>query len=56
MSSNKKYCCKVFDTGVEEGVFHWDGETWDIDSYDIVDDYPINFCPNCGTKVDFTDE
>lgn len=49
----KTFCCDKFKEAVNEGVimFFESSGRYEIDGYDVMGDYPVNFCMNCGKKV-----
>lgn len=48
-----KFCCDKFKEAVNEGVimFFESSDRYELDGYDMKGDYPVNFCPNCGNKL-----
>lgn len=50
--TDKDYCCDVFKKMIddEEILFDWPSG-FKLGYFDSYNDYPINYCPNCGTKL-----
>jgi hypothetical protein len=47
------HCCDKFQEAVKEGVFYFyqPDQRYEIDGYDVIGDYPVNYCPFCGDKL-----
>lgn len=39
---------------MEEGAIYFfeHSNQFELDGYDMIGDYPVNYCPNCGIKLD----